>query len=359
MVASLEKFLFGFLMMSITLWMVFIFASRLLAWILSRTIGASVGFRVGGWKCLRDVVVKFKKGSVESISIGELRLGIRQSLVKLGVDFISRDPKLQVLICDFEVVMRSSSKGTHKTKTRKVRTRTSSQGKWTMLANIARFLSVSITNLVLKMPKAMVEVKGLRLDITKDGGNGSKLNLFVKLHILPIAIRMGEPCVSCDQSSNSDGGGCIFTGETSFGCEEFSLSCEFGLDREVGVIIHNLDIACGEVIVNLNEKVLLKRKTSDASSLTDKAVVNSAVVKDSQRKQSAIVAIIKYTSMIPQKVSFTLPKLDVKFVHQEHDLVFENNIMGIQLKSIKSRCTEDMGESTRLDVQMDFSEIHV
>lgn len=37
------------------------FASRLVAWILSRLMGASVGFRVGGWKCLRDVVVKFKK----------------------------------------------------------------------------------------------------------------------------------------------------------------------------------------------------------------------------------------------------------------------------------------------------------
>lgn len=39
----------------------FRFASRLLAWILSRIVGASVGFRVGGWKCLRDVVVKFNK----------------------------------------------------------------------------------------------------------------------------------------------------------------------------------------------------------------------------------------------------------------------------------------------------------
>jgi len=46
-------------------------------------------------------------------------------------------------------------------------------------------------------------------------------------------------------------------------------------------------------------------------------------------------------------------------VHQEHDLVVENNIMGIQLKIIKSRSSEDVGDSTRLDVQMDFSEIHV
>lgn len=41
--------------------MFFRFASRLVAWILSRVVGASVAFRVGGWKCLRDVVIKFRK----------------------------------------------------------------------------------------------------------------------------------------------------------------------------------------------------------------------------------------------------------------------------------------------------------
>lgn len=37
----------------------------------------------------------------------------------------------------------------------------------------------------------------------------------------------------------------------------------------------------------------------------------------------------------------------------------ENSIMGIQLKSTKSQSIEDVGESTRLDVELDFSEIHV
>lgn len=46
-------------------------------------------------------------------------------------------------------------------------------------------------------------------------------------------------------------------------------------------------------------------------------------------------------------------------MHREHGLSFENNIMGIQLKSTKSRSTEDVGESTRLDFQVEFSEIHV
>lgn len=47
------------------------------------------------------------------------------------------------------------------------------------------------------------------------------------------------------------------------------------------------------------------------------------------------------------------------FVHREHELAVENNIMGIQFKIIKSRCSEDLGETARLDLQMEFSEIHV
>uniref|UniRef100_A0A7C9DLQ6 Uncharacterized protein n=1 Tax=Opuntia streptacantha TaxID=393608 RepID=A0A7C9DLQ6_OPUST len=155
MEASPANFLFRFLFVSIILWVIFIFAARILAWALSRIVGASVGFRVGGWKCLRDVVLKFKKGSVESVSIGEIRLSLRQSLVKLGAGFFSRDPKLQVLICDLEIVMRTSkskkgtTQGRQKTKTNKPRA--SGRGKWMVIANVARFLSISVTELALKV----------------------------------------------------------------------------------------------------------------------------------------------------------------------------------------------------------------
>lgn len=46
-------------------------------------------------------------------------------------------------------------------------------------------------------------------------------------------------------------------------------------------------------------------------------------------------------------------------MHREQGLLMENNIRGIQLKSTKSQSVEDVGESTRLDVQLEFSEIHV
>ncbi|KAI9106951.1 hypothetical protein K1719_022479 [Acacia pycnantha] len=369
MAASPVKFLFGFLLLSITLWLLFIFASRLLAWILSRILGASVGFRVGGWKCLRDVVVKFKKGSVESVSVGEIKLSLRQSLVKLGVGFISRDPKLQVLICDLEVVIRPTNKSPRKMKTRK--SSASGRGKWMVGANIARYLSVCVADLVVKTPKSTVEIKELNVDISKDGGPGS--NLLVKLHILPILVHIGEPWVSCDHLSNFSGGECNSSGQAfiasierpsaPFICEKVSISCEFGHDREVGIIIKNVDISSGEVTVNLNEELLLGSKSSSEPPFTsDRAIepnVDLVSSKKPTNKQQALASFFKYSLVFPEKVSFNLPKLDVGFVHRELGLSIENNIMGIQLKSTKSRSTEDVRESTRLDFQLEFSEIHL
>ncbi|KAL6983111.1 hypothetical protein U1Q18_016505 [Sarracenia purpurea var. burkii] len=274
-------------------------------------MGASVGFRVGGWKCLRDVVVKFKKGAVESVSVGEIRLSLRQSLVKLGAGFFSRDPKLQVLICDLEVVMRPSNKSAKKSKSR--RTRASGRGKWMVVANVARFLSVSITELVVKMPKATLEVKELRVDISKDGG--SKPTLFVKLHLLPICVHMGESRINCDQSSNFNHGGCTSPSQASSAlmettsaplcCEEFSLSSEFGHDREAGIVVKNVDITSGEVILNLSEELFPKKKSSsdtfsNAAEVGDLSLSGSS--KNPEKKQAALLSVTKYAFMIPEKV---------------------------------------------------------
>lgn len=372
MAASPAKFLFRFLFISIILWVIFIFVARLLAWALSRVVGASVGFRVGGWKCLRDVVVKFQKGSVESVSIGEIRLSLRQSLVKLGVGFFSRDPKLQVLICDLEVVMRISeskkgtTKGTQKTRTNKPRS--AGRGKWMVIANIARFLSISVTELALKTPKATLEIKDLRVDISKDGR--AKPSLFVKLRLSPIVAHVGEPRFSCDQSSSNSEGDSFLACQSStslvdqplssFSCEELSLSCEFGHNREFGIVVKDVDISCGEVSMNLNEELFQKCKTPSAvtSDISSELTVDNVAMNSPPKKQ-ALSSMTKLSAIFPEKASFSLPKLSVKFENQEHGLSVENHIKGIQLKSIKSQSSEDVGESTRLDIQLDFSEIHL
>ncbi|XP_027329889.1 protein SABRE-like [Abrus precatorius] len=362
------NFLFGFLLLCITLSLVFIFSSALLAWILSRVFGASVEFCVGGCNSLRDVVLKFKKGAIESVSIGEIKLSLRHSLVELGVGFSSWDPKLQVLICNLEVVTRPSSKSSEKKKTRKSSARASGKGKWRTITNIARYLSVRVTNLVLKTPKSMVEIGELNVDISQNGA--PEPDLFVRVQILPIVVQIGDPQVSSDQLSNFNGGGCSATSQASVAateklsapsiCEKFSISCEFGYDREVGIIIKNVDISTGAITVNLNEGLLVKRKSSSESSSGSEKNIGSSVdlmgTKQPPKKQQTLAG---YISMFPQKVSFNLSKLNVSFMHREHGLSVENNIIGIQFKSVKSRSAKDVGESTRLHFQLEFNEIHL
>lgn len=101
----------------------------------------------------------------------------------------------------------------------------------------------------LQNPKATVEVKELIVDISKDGG--SKPNLVVKLHILPIYVHIGEPRISCDQSANLNTGETFSAGQASFpmmekysapfSCEELSLSCEFGHNRYF-FFSHSVDV---------------------------------------------------------------------------------------------------------------------
>lgn len=85
------------------------------------------------------------------MSASEIKLSLRQSLVKLGVGFLSRDPKMQVLISDLEVVMRSSTSTTNLQKAKSQKSRTSGRGKWMVVANVARFLSVSVADMVVKV----------------------------------------------------------------------------------------------------------------------------------------------------------------------------------------------------------------
>ncbi|KAJ8440081.1 hypothetical protein Cgig2_025280 [Carnegiea gigantea] len=165
MVASPIAFLFRFLFISIILWVVFIFVARLLAWALSHVVGISIGLQIGGLASLRNVEVKLNKGAVELVSIGEIKLRLRKSSVKLGAG-VSKNPKLELSICNLQIVLRvsKSKKGTSKRtqKTKKNKPRSSGKGKgkgkWKLIANIARFFSLSLTKFVLKVAMPYYDV---------------------------------------------------------------------------------------------------------------------------------------------------------------------------------------------------------
>ena len=67
-----------------------------------------------------------------------------------------------------------------------------------------------------------------------------------------------------------------------------------------------MDIKCGEIVVNLNEELLSKNKKPQVGfSQTDKVKGSTAdfvTTKMPQKKQAAILALTKYTSIFPEKV---------------------------------------------------------
>ncbi|KAK1299784.1 hypothetical protein QJS10_CPB13g00262 [Acorus calamus] len=314
MASSPVKFLFALLLVSVVAWIIFASKICLGTTILAvedechwdnclytgTILGASVGFRVAGWNCLRDVNLKFRKGALESISVGEIKLSLRQSLVKLGFGFISRDPKLQLLICDLEVITRTSVQGVSKGKT--PRQRSAGKGKWMVFTNMARFLSVSVTDLVVKTPKATVEVKDVILDISKDGGSIPILSF--KLHLMPFLIHLGDSRLNYDTTSNCNQGVYWYTARSSsimektsapFVCEDLLFVCEFARDREIGIMIKNVDITCGEVVINLDEDSFVKSKT-------ESVILDSAGARKLERKERSLLSVKKYANGFPEKL---------------------------------------------------------
>lgn len=79
----------------------------------------------------------------------------------------------------------------------------------------------------------------------------------------------------------------------------------FGIS-EAGIVIKNVDILVGEVAVNLNEELFLRKKSSaDSSTQTDKvtgSTVNSGISEEPPKKKS-LSSLPKFASMFPEKVS--------------------------------------------------------
>ena len=97
--------------------------------------------------------------------------------------------------------------------------------------------------IILQTPKATLEVKDLRVDISKNGN--AKPSLFIKLLLSPITAQMGEQRISNDELSNNVDEGYMGASQSSIplvdqplsslNCEELSLSCEFGHSRLVAL----------------------------------------------------------------------------------------------------------------------------
>ncbi|CAN8283903.1 unnamed protein product [Cochlearia groenlandica] len=330
-----------------------------LPWILGNFAGITFDFRFDGWNCLKDVVLHFKKGSIESIFIGELKVNLSQSLIELFAKAFIQDPKVIFSICDMKIVTRppsKSSKSRRKSKPRK-NPRSSSNGKLMLLANIGRFFSVSMTNIAIHTPKAKAEIKELELDLSKERASSS---FFIKLYLLPIFVEtVDEPQVPSTHSPSD----ILLTKDSSssFRCEKLSFSCEFGHNRQSSSSIKNVEVDVADTVLNLNEKILSKKKPAENSASTSEVIASSSshTSPEKPQKQPLNVLVAKHALKLPEKVSFDLSKLDIKFVHREQDFTIANSMSGFHLGCAKSQSSENGSENPCLDVVMELQKMHL
>ncbi|KFK32806.1 hypothetical protein AALP_AA6G290500 [Arabis alpina] len=364
-------------MLTFAIFVIFFFALlwaffKSLPWILQHFAGITLSFQFHGWNCLTDVVLHFNKGSIESIFVGEFKANLNESLVELFAKAFIHDPKVIFSICDLKIVTRpsTSSKGPRKSKTRKSRSSGGGggKGKLMLLANVGRFFSVSMTNMVVQTPKARAEIKELELDLSKERGSGK---FFIKLYLLPIFLQICESDISSTHSPEMVGDTVLHkqtsskiaedSSPSSFHCEKLSFSCEFGHNRQSSSSIKNVEVDIADTVFNLNEKLLLKKKPSTSATSTGEVVGSSSSVTASEKppKQPVNVLVAKHASKFPEKVSFDLSKLDIRFVHQEDDFSIANSMTGFQLRSTKSQSGENGKEEPCIDVAMELREIHL
>uniref|UniRef100_A0A0D9VU36 FMP27/BLTP2/Hobbit GFWDK motif-containing RBG unit domain-containing protein n=1 Tax=Leersia perrieri TaxID=77586 RepID=A0A0D9VU36_9ORYZ len=352
-----------------------LFLAKAVAWVLRRAAKLSIGCRSYGFNYLRDITINSPKGAVDSICIGEIRLGLRRPLTHLGFTILNHGPILQLQISDLDIVLRQPAKTPSKkkppprkstsTSLAKAKGKPKGQAKWRLITNIASLLSLSIVELRLKAPKAALGIKDLKIDLSKTGGLDPVLN--VEVHILPLFVQALESdgidnstsvfskldwWVSGQYCSAMDTADC-----SSFLFEDITLLCDLH-KRDKGIGVKNLDLISGPIVVNLEEKLFTKKKsTSTVADKTDGPAVD--IKPDTKSEGSKLSSLNKKIDLLPEKVSFNMSKLDLKFLPKDHGLSINNEIGGISVRLVKSQPHSDFGEATHLQLETDVSDIHI
>ncbi|KAI5072700.1 hypothetical protein GOP47_0012806 [Adiantum capillus-veneris] len=359
------KFLALFLFLSVTGWLLFTFAARLAAWMLSRMIGAEVRFRFGGLNCLKDISFSFKKGALESLVIGEVRLRTCRPSLDAHGNEQGTTAMLQVLLCDAELILRKPAKQTP-AKKRRPKRHLSGRGKWMILANITKYVTVSVVELVMQVPDWTLEVKELDLGMESEESGLSLLGARLVLTACSIYDReqtaYPEHTLSFGERLLSVGGlGNSIEGATA-PCyiEQLSISSTFGHAREQGVTIRHIDVMFGDILLDINEELLGKLKLS--GSRKDTKASGSSLhlreVGDQQATQFANEG--HFLANAPEKASLNLSKLLLKCSHKERKPPLENAIIGVQVVCTKVQQMDDFGGSlSHFDVHLDSEEIHL
>ncbi|KAM0879685.1 hypothetical protein ACQ4PT_034073 [Festuca glaucescens] len=351
--------------------------AKALTWVLRRVAKLSIGCRSYGLNYLRGITLNSPKGPLQSISIGEIRLGLRKPITQLGFTILTQGPILQLRISDLDIVLRQPTKSGNKKKppprkstsasSAKPKGKAKGQGKWRLITNVASLLSLSIVELKLKAPKAALGFKELKIDLSKTGALHPVLN--VDIHLIPLFVQAlevddtendtsvfnkldwwvsGQYCSAMDTADSS-----------SFLFEDIALSCELH-QRDKGIRVKNFDLIFGPIVVNLEEKLFTKKKlsASTVADQKDEPVVDNKPAAKSEG--SKLFSLNKKIDLFPEKVSFNMSKLDLKFLPNDHGLSMNNEIGSISIRLMKSQSQNDSGEAaTHLWLETDVTDIHL
>eukprot|EP00250_Pteridium_aquilinum_P012865 c20993_g1_i1 orf=354-8423(+) len=357
-------FLALFLLLSVTGWLLFMFAARLAAWMVSRMIGAELRFRIGGLTCLKDISLNFKKGTLESLVIGEVRIRTcRPSLDSHGNES-ARTAMLQVLLYDAEAVLRKPAEQSSK-KGHRHKRHLSGRGKWMILVNIAKYVTLSVVELVVQVPDWTIEVKELDLGMDSEESGLSFLGARLILTNCNIYDRdqnaNSEHALSLGQRLLSVGGlGSVVDGISApCSIEHLSINSSFGHAREQGVTVRQLDVMFGDVLLDVNEE-LVRKLTFSRSRKEVKVTEPSLHLKEASQQVVASANQGHFLANAPEKASLNLPRLLIKCSHKEKKHTLENEVTGVQLVCTKVQHMDDLGGSlSHLDIHMDSGEIQL
>lgn len=364
------NFLALFLFLSVTGWLLFTFAARLAAWMLSRMIGAELRFRIGGLNCLKDISLNLKKGTLESLLIGELRVRTCRPSMDSRSNEFGRGSMLQVLLYDAEVVLRKKAKESS-TKGHRRKKHPSGRGKWMVLANIAKYVTVSVVELVVQVPEWTFEVKELDLGMDSEESGPSFLGVRLVLTACNIHDREqhahSEKSLSLGQRILSVGGlGSVVDG-TSAPCsiEHLSINSTVGHEREQGVTIRQLDVIFGDVLVDVSEDLLCRKLALSNSRKRDEDPELSLHLKEATQQVVATRSHGQkghghFLANAPEKASLNLPKLLIKCSHKDKECTLENEVTGVQFVCTKVQNIEESGGIlSRFDIHIDSGEIEL
>lgn len=302
--------------------------AKAVAWVLRRAAKLSIGCRSYGLNYLRGITIKSPKGPLQSLSIGEIRLGLRKPLTQLGFSILTQGPMLQLRISDLEIVLRQPAKSANKKKppprnstsasSAKPKGKAKGQAKWRIITNVANLFSLSIVELRLKAPKAALGIKELKIDLSKTGALHPVLN--VEIHLIPLFVQAlevdgaendtsafnkldwwvsGQYCSAMDTSDSS-----------SFLFEDIALSCELH-QRDKGIRVKNFDLIFGPIVVNLEEKLFTKKKLS-ASAVADQKDEPTVDNKPAAKSEgSKLLSLNKKIDLLPEKLQYVQARSEV------------------------------------------------